>query len=75
MTREPIYAALFALLAGAAGVHHGSRRLRHWCDVAAAEQPALFLAQKSETAELNAACRPNGPAPSTSMSIATRRTS
>lgn len=52
MTREPIYEALFALLAGAAGFTTASRRLRHWSDVAAAEQPALFLAQKSETAEL-----------------------
>ena len=51
MTREPIYAALFALLAGAAGFATASRRLRHWSDVAAAEQPALFMAQKSETAE------------------------
>jgi hypothetical protein len=51
MNREPIYAALFALLANAAGFATASRRLRHWSDVAAAEQPALFLAQKSETAE------------------------
>jgi len=51
MTREPIYAALFALLADAAGFTTASRRLRHWSDVAAAEQPALFMAQKSETAE------------------------
>ncbi|MGH6980094.1 MAG: hypothetical protein ACREFC_02705 [Stellaceae bacterium] len=51
MNREPIYQALFALLAGASGFATASRRLRHWSDVAAAEQPALFLAQKSETAE------------------------
>lgn len=51
MTREPIYEALFALLANAAGFATASRRLRHWSDVPAIEQPALFMAQKSETAE------------------------
>jgi hypothetical protein len=51
MTREPIYAALFELLTDAAGVTTASRRLRHWSDVPAIEQPALFMAQKSETAE------------------------
>lgn len=51
MNREPIYAALFGILQGAAGFASASRRLRHWSDVAAAEQPALFMAQKSETAE------------------------
>jgi hypothetical protein len=53
MNREPIYEAVFALLANAAGFATASRRLRHWSDVAAVEQPALFLAQKSETAEQN----------------------
>lgn len=51
MTREPIYAALFALVASAADFITVSRRLRHWTDVGAAEQPALFQVQKSETAE------------------------
>ena len=51
MTREPIYAALFALIQSAAPFVTTSRRLRHWSDVAAAEQPALFMIQKSETAE------------------------
>ena len=51
MNREPVYAALFALLQEAGGFATASRRLRHWSDVAAIEQPALFLAQKSETAE------------------------
>jgi hypothetical protein len=51
MTREPIYAALFAAAAEAADFVTTSRRLRHWSDVAAMEQPALFMAQKSETAE------------------------
>jgi hypothetical protein len=51
MTREPIYAALFALISGAANFVTVSRRLRHWSDVGAAEQPALFMIQKSESAE------------------------
>ncbi len=51
MNREPIYAALFAVVQGAAPFVTASRRLRHWSDVAAAEQPALFMIQKSETAE------------------------
>ncbi len=51
MIREPIYEALFALVSGSASFATASRRLRHWSDVGAAEQPALFMAQKSETAE------------------------
>jgi hypothetical protein len=50
MNREPIYAALFALLADAAPFRTASRRLRHWGAVEAAEQPALFQVQKRETA-------------------------
>ena len=51
MSREAIYSALFAAVSGAAGFVTRSRRLRHWSDVAAAEQPALFQIQKSETAK------------------------
>jgi len=51
MNREPIYGALFAKLAAAANFVTASRRLRHWADVGPAEQPALFQAQKSETAK------------------------
>lgn len=54
MTREPIYSALFALLSAAASFATASRRLRHWSDVGPAEQPALFVVQKSETAERKA---------------------
>lgn len=54
MTREPVYAALFALLSGATSFVTASRRLRHWSDVGPAEQPALFVVQKSETAERKA---------------------
>ena len=58
MTREPIYAALFALVSTCAGFVTTSRRLRHWTDVGAAEQPALFQIQKSETAEERAKLPP-----------------
>jgi hypothetical protein len=44
--RETIYAALWALGAGAARFATASRRLRHWSDVAPAEQPALFMSEK-----------------------------
>src|SRR5689334_8248081 len=50
IAREPIYAALLDLAAGAAGFVTAERRLRHWSDVAPAEQPSLFMAQKSEIA-------------------------
>src|ERR1051325_11820592 len=50
IAREPIYAALFDLAADAGGFVTAERRLRHWSDVAPAEQPALFMTQKSETA-------------------------
>ena len=52
ITREPIYAALFGLVESAADFVAVDRRLRHWSDVAAAEQPALFMAQKSELASI-----------------------
>lgn len=58
MTREPIYNALFAKLAAAAGFATASRRLRHWSDVGAAEQPALFQVQKSETVRRDAGLPP-----------------
>ena len=54
IAREPIYAALFELVAGAAGFVTAERRLRHWSDVAPAEQPALFMTQKSEAAAVKA---------------------
>ena len=54
ISREPIYAALFDLAASAAGFATAESRLRHWSDVAPAEQPALFMAQKSETAAIKA---------------------
>lgn len=54
IAREPIYAALFARIAASAGFVTAERRLRHWRDVAPAEQPALFQSQKSETAMVKA---------------------
>jgi hypothetical protein len=50
IAREPIYAALFALVAGAADFVTTARRLRHWSELTPAEQPALFMLQKEEVA-------------------------
>ena len=54
IAREPIYAALFARAAGAAGFVTADRRRRHWDEVAPAEQPALFMSQHGETAQIKA---------------------
>lgn len=48
MNREAIYAALFARIAGIAGVRTQSRILKHWDDVPAEQQPALFMAQGAQ---------------------------
>ncbi|HTQ33571.1 MAG TPA: hypothetical protein VMI30_05340 [Stellaceae bacterium] len=53
INREAIYAALFGLFETAADFATVDRRLRHWSDGAPAEQPALFVAQKSELASVN----------------------
>lgn len=50
MNREAIYAALFAKLQAAALFKTSSRKLKHWSDVPAVDQPALFQAQHNETA-------------------------
>jgi hypothetical protein len=44
--REAIYSALWELVASAAQFASANRRLRHWSDVAPAEQPALFMSEK-----------------------------
>ena len=44
--RETIYAALWQLGANAARFATANRRLRHWADVAPAEQPALYMSEK-----------------------------
>jgi hypothetical protein len=51
ITREPIFAALWALAAEAENFATASRRLRHWSDVGPAEQPALFMSEKGSIAE------------------------
>ena len=52
IARESIYAALFARVATAANFVTAARRLRHWSDLTPAEQPALFMRQKSEQAAI-----------------------
>jgi hypothetical protein len=54
IAREPIYAALFARVAGAANFVTAGRRLRHWSGLTPAEQPALFMRQKTEIAKVTA---------------------
>ena len=44
--REWIYSALWELGSSAARFASANRRLRHWADVAPAEQPALFMSEK-----------------------------
>lgn len=51
MNFEPIYAALFAKVSGIAGVKTRSRKLKHWADVPAKQQPALYMSQSGETPE------------------------
>lgn len=52
MNREAIYTALFNLAKVASGVTTASRRVRHWADVSPIEQPALFMVQKTESAQV-----------------------
>lgn len=47
--REAKIAALFAKLQAIPGVVTKSRRLKHWSDVPAEQQPALYLAQGNQT--------------------------
>lgn len=49
MNREAICSALFAKLAGAATFKTVSRQFRMFSDVSPADQPALFLVQRSES--------------------------
>ena len=51
MTREPIFAALFAKLAATPGLSTSSRILKHFSDVLIPDQPALFLSEVSQTVE------------------------
>jgi hypothetical protein len=56
--RELIYAALFEQVAGAARFVTVGRKLRHWSELTAAEQPALFMRQKLEVATVTAVGAP-----------------
>ena len=58
MDFESVYGALFALASAAAGFETASRRLRHWSDVAFAEQPALFMSEKGAEARIKAVGAP-----------------
>jgi hypothetical protein len=58
VNRELVYQALFTKVGSAAGFVTAGRRLRHWSDVAAAEQPALFQVQKFETVKRDAGLPP-----------------
>lgn len=49
--REAVYQALFARLSSIAGFVTVSRKLKHWADVDASSQPALYQAQVRETPE------------------------
>lgn len=51
MTREPIYAALFAKLQAIPGIITCSRRLAHWSDCPDDMQPAIYMAQAGEQVE------------------------
>jgi len=51
MQREPIYAALFALVSSVAGVKCASRRLKSFADIGQGDQPALFQEQKTEQSQ------------------------
>jgi hypothetical protein len=46
--REAIHSALASLLEAVPGVKTFSRKLRHWSDVPASEQPALFMAAQNQ---------------------------
>jgi hypothetical protein len=54
IAREPVYAALWSLASNAADFATAQRRLRHWADVAPAEQPALFMSEKGASAKVKA---------------------
>lgn len=49
-SREPIYKALFDLVSRADGLQTKSRRFKHFSEVPAEMQPALYQVQRSENA-------------------------
>ncbi len=48
INREAIYSALFNRLKGLPNINTFSRKLLHWSDVPANQQPAVFLAQSGQ---------------------------
>jgi hypothetical protein len=52
--REPVYAALWSLVAQAGDFATAERRLKHWSDVSPAEQPAVFMCEKGSEARVKA---------------------
>lgn len=52
MTREPIFVALADMLASLPGVVTVSRRLKHWNDTPPVDQPAVYITQRGETADV-----------------------
>ena len=54
ISREAIYGALWILAPSAGSFASANRRLRHWSDVAPAEQPALFMSEKGGHAVIKA---------------------
>lgn len=48
MSTEAIYAALFSKLSAIQGLTTSSRKLKHWADVPAGDQPALYQTQTGE---------------------------
>lgn len=58
ISREPIYAALFARLQACYPWVTSSRILKHWADVPAQLQPAMFMTQVGENAETISRQRP-----------------
>lgn len=58
MTREAIYQAVFDKIKTASDFVTASRRLRHWQDVAITDQPALFMAQRSESVQMRPGLNP-----------------
>lgn len=50
IVREVIYSTLWELGSNSARFASANRRLRHWADVPAGEQPALFMSEKGATA-------------------------
>lgn len=58
LTREGITVALASLLENLPGVVTFSRRLRHWNDVDASEQPAIFLSNGNQSTKQDASGLP-----------------